>query len=943
MENSYQYFKRDLSWLSFNYRVLLEAEDDTLPIYERIKFLSIYSSNLEEFYEIRVAEHRGVIMKKNYSEESAAEAEETLAAITREVNRQQRDYYRIFSEKILPELNRQNVYLYQNEKPEPFHEEFVHNFFNEEVFPFLSPVMIQAGDIRTFIRDRRLYLVIRMIKRSKRMNEPGFVPEYHYALMKIPYAKVPRFIELPPHDGKYYIMFIDDIIRANLQNVFPGYIIDGCYSIKISRDADIYLDDESRANIVENIRKKVKKRKIGALSRFMYDQAMPDDFLAFVCDAFGITSEDLVLGGRYNNLQDLMKLPNPAGKHLEQQPPVPMRVPFLDEMGSVFKAVKKRDILLHFPYESFDYLIRFLMEAAFDPKVDEIKITQYRVAENSAVINTLVSAAQNGKKVTVFVELKARFDEVMNQTIYAYISDGGIQEEISQGSGRIAGALGLDNLIMFYDSNDIQLSTETKDVTVEDTAMKYEAWGWNVLSINGNDPDEIRAAIKEAQAEKERPTLIIGKTVMGKGARKADGSSYEANCATHGAPLGGDAYVNTIKNLGGDPTNPFVIFPEVAELYAKRAEELKKIVAEKYAKKAAWAKANPELAAKLELFFSGKAPKVDWAAIEQKAGSATRAASATVLGALATQVENMIVASADLSNSDKTDGFLKKTHSFKKGDFSGAFFQAGVSELSMACICIGMSLHGGVIAACGTFFVFSDYMKPALRMAALMEQPVKFIWTHDAFRVGEDGPTHEPVEQEAQVRLLEKLKNHKGHNSMLVLRPADVVETTVAWKLAMENVYTPTALILSRQNITDLPAKENRYQEALQAEKGAYIVNEDANADVILLASGSEVSTLVEGAALLRAEGIKVRIVSVPSEGLFRSQSKEYQESILPAGSRIFGLTAGLPVNLEGLVGPNGKVWGLESFGFSAPYKVLDEKLGFTAKNVYNQVKELLA
>lgn len=368
MENSYQYFKRDLSWLSFNYRVLLEAEDDTLPIYERIKFLSIYSSNLEEFYEIRVAEHRGVIMKKNYSEESAAEAEETLAAITREVNRQQRDYYRIFSEKILPELNRQNVYLYQNEKPEPFHEEFVHNFFNEEVFPFLSPVMIQAGDIRTFIRDRRLYLVIRMIKRSKRMNEPGFVPEYHYALMKIPYAKVPRFIELPPHDGKYYIMFIDDIIRANLQNVFPGYIIDGCYSIKISRDADIYLDDESRANIVENIRKKVKKRKIGALSRFMYDQAMPDDFLAFVCDAFGITSEDLVLGGRYNNLQDLMKLPNPAGKHLEQQPPVPMRVPFLDEMGSVFKAVKKRDILLHFPYESFDYLIRFLMEAAFDPR-----------------------------------------------------------------------------------------------------------------------------------------------------------------------------------------------------------------------------------------------------------------------------------------------------------------------------------------------------------------------------------------------------------------------------------------------------------------------------------------------------------------------------------------------------------------------------------------------
>ena len=535
--------------------------------------------------------------------------------------------------------------------------------------------------------------------------------------------------------------------------------------------------------------------------------------------------------------------------------------------------------------------------------------------------------------------LKARFNEVMNQTIYAYISDGGIQEEISQGAGRIAGALGLDNLIMFYDSNDIQLSTETKDVTVEDTAMKYEAWGWNVLSINGNDPDEIRAAIKEAQTEKERPTLIIGKTVMGKGARKADGSSYEANCATHGAPLGGDAYVNTIKNLGGDPVNPFVIFPEVAELYAKRAAELKKIVAERYAKKAKWTKANPELAAKLEAFFSGKAPKVDWAAIEQKAGTATRAASATVLGALAMQVENMIVASADLSNSDKTDGFLKKTHSFKKGDFSGAFFQAGVSELSMACICIGMSLHGGVIAACGTFFVFSDYMKPAVRMAALMEQPVKFIWTHDAFRVGEDGPTHEPVEQEAQIRLMEKLKNHKGHNSMLVLRPADAEETTIAWKLAMENMSTPTGLIFSRQNIANLPAGTD-YE---QAAKGAYIVaGSDENPDVILVASGSEVSTLVAGTELLHKDGVKVRIVSAPSEGLFRSQSKEYQESVLPADAKIFGLTAGLPVTLQGLVGCHGKVWGLESFGFSAPYTVLDEKLGFTAENVYNQVKAMI-
>ena len=535
--------------------------------------------------------------------------------------------------------------------------------------------------------------------------------------------------------------------------------------------------------------------------------------------------------------------------------------------------------------------------------------------------------------------LKARLGDVMNQTIYAYISDGGIQEEISQGAGRLAGHLGLDNLIMFYDSNDIQLSTACSDVTNEDVAMKYESWGWKVFTINGNDPDEIREALTEAKAVTGQPTLIIGKTIMGKGARRADGTSYECCCGTHGAPLGGDAYINTIKNLGGDVENPFQVWSDVEELYAQRREELKQIVAERYAAKAEWAKANPELAAKMELWFSGKAPEINWEAIEQKAGGATRAASATVLGVLATEVENMIVSSADLSNSDKTDGFLKKTHEFKKGDFSGAFLQAGVSELTMACCCIGMMLHGGVVTACGTFFVFSDYMKPAVRMAALMETPIKFIWTHDAFRVGEDCPTHEPVEQAAQIRLMEKLKNHKGQNSTLVLRPADVNETTQAWKLAMENTSTPTALIFSRQNINNLPEGT----DYAQAAKGAYIIaGADENPDVILVASGSEVSTLVAGAELLRKDGVKIRIVSVPSEGLFRSQSKEYQESIIPTGAKVFGLTAGLPVNLQGLVGVNGKIWGLESFGFSAPYKVLDEKLGFTAENVYKQVKEML-
>ena len=530
--------------------------------------------------------------------------------------------------------------------------------------------------------------------------------------------------------------------------------------------------------------------------------------------------------------------------------------------------------------------------------------------------------------------------EVMQHTIYAYISDGGIQEEISQGAGRLAGLLGLNNLIMFYDSNDIQLSTECEAVMREDTAAKYAAWGWKVLTIDGNNADEIRRALTEAKAELKRPTLIIGKTVMGKGALKDDGTSYEHSVKTHGAPLGGEAYSNTVKNLGGNPVDPFVVFDEVKNLYAARQEELKHIVAARRRQEETWAKAHPEKAVEMQEWFSGRAPKVDWSSITQVEGSATRAASSVCLSVLAEQVHNMVCSSADLSNSDKTDGFLKKTHSMTADDFSGAFFQAGVSELTMACMCIGMYLHGGVLPACGTFFVFSDYMKPAIRMAALMEVPIKFIWSHDAFRVGEDGPTHEPVEQEAQIRLMEKLKNHHCRYSVRVFRPAYADETTVCWQMAMENMDTPTALVLSRQNVTKLPTG-NDYS---QARRGAYVVaGSDDDFDIILLASGSEVSTLEAAAELLRKDNIRIRIVSVPSEGLFRNQTPEYQEKILPHGSKIFGLTAGLPVTLEGLVGAEGRVFGLSSFGFSAPYKVLDEKLGFTGEHIYKEVKAFLA
>ncbi|MDD5780451.1 MAG: transketolase [Bacteroidales bacterium] len=527
----------------------------------------------------------------------------------------------------------------------------------------------------------------------------------------------------------------------------------------------------------------------------------------------------------------------------------------------------------------------------------------------------------------------------LREKIYAYISDGGVQEEISQGAGRMAGHLGLNNLIMFFDANEIQLSTETAAVISEDTKMKYEAWNWNVMEIDGNDPEAIRAALKKAGEEANRPTLIIGHTVMGKGARQGDGSSYEHNCKTHGAPLGGDAYINTVKNLGGDPEQPFVVRPEVAEMYRQRTEELRKKVESLHREEQEWAAANPEKAAKLKDWFDRKLPEIPWESIEQKPNSPTRNGSAKCLELLSEYMPNMIVSSADLCNSDKTDGFLKHTTEITRDNFAGGFLQAGVSELTMACVCIGMTLHGGLITAMGTFFVFSDYMKPAIRMAALMQLPVKFVWTHDAFRVGEDGPTHEPVEQEAQIRLMEKLKNHSGRDSVRVFRPCDVHAATKCWQLAMENMDTPTALIFSRQNVKDLPQTTDYSGVA----RGAYEVVAECNPDVILVASGSEVSTLAEAAQLLAQDGIKARVVSCPSEGLFRRQSKEYQESILPKGAKIFGLTAGLPVTFEGLVGGNGRVYGLDHFGYSAPYKVLDEKLGYTPQNMYHEIKKFLS
>ena len=537
--------------------------------------------------------------------------------------------------------------------------------------------------------------------------------------------------------------------------------------------------------------------------------------------------------------------------------------------------------------------------------------------------------------------LVARFGEWMAHKTYVYISDGGIQEEVAQGVGRMAGLLGLGNYIMYYDANNVQLSTTVEEVMNEDIAGKYRAWGWNVISIDGHNPDQIREALTAAGRETERPTLIIGRTVMGKGARGANGESFENKVSTHGQPLSaaGADIAATISNLGGNPDDPFAIFPQSRKLYEARAKELRNWVAWMKEEEAKWRRESPELAGKLDSFLSGKLPEIDFDAIDPGKDVATRAASAKVLGVFAEKIGNMIVASADLSNSDKTDGFLKKTKAFAKGDFSGQFLQMGVSEFTMACIMNGMALHGGVIPACGTFFVFSDYMKPAIRLSALMRLHVVYIWTHDSFRVGEDGPTHQPIEQEAQIRLMEHVHNHRGERSMVVLRPADGQETVAAWKFAIEE-QRPVALILSRQNIKDLPG--DRKKEAKKLHKGAYVVADVAKPDVLLIADGSEVSTLADAAQLLAEEGISARIISVPSEGLFRDQGTAYVREILTPGVPRYGLTSGLSVNLRTLVGDDGFIHGLNHFGYSAPYKVLDEKFGYNGPSVAVEVKEFL-
>ncbi|MBQ8594312.1 MAG: polyphosphate kinase 1 [Bacteroidaceae bacterium] len=403
----YSYFDRDLSWLSFNYRVLLEANDEALPIYERINFISIFTSNLEEFYRVRVAEHRAIASGLKEVEDVQRDyANALLSQITEEINRQLTERTRIFEQGILPTLRRNHIVFYQHaQEIKPAHCNYLKNYFHQQVYPYLQPVPIKHGLVRSFLRNNRLYMVVRL-KRNKK---------HEYFLFKLPYSKVPRFIELPRLENNDYIAYMEDVVSMFVGHLFPGYEVTDCHCFKISRDADIVVDNIKTDLLLEQLKTKVKSRQTGAICRFLYDRSMPAEVLEYLTKAFGIADNALIASDGHLNLEDLKNLPcpNPQLQH-EEERPASMTLSFLEGKKAIFRHISKNDLMLFYPYHTFNHFINFLYEAVHDPQCTDIMITQYRVAENSAVINALVAAAQNGKRVTVFVELKARFDEENN-------------------------------------------------------------------------------------------------------------------------------------------------------------------------------------------------------------------------------------------------------------------------------------------------------------------------------------------------------------------------------------------------------------------------------------------------------------------------------------------------------------------------------------------------
>lgn len=414
----YQFLNRDLSWLSFNKRVLEEASNPNLPLYERIKFLAIYSSNLDEFYRVRVGTYKRFTELPAEDKSNLRENPDTiLKNINAEVDRQQNKFGQIFTQEIIPALKENNIILHRKEELCDEHNQFVKDFFLDNLLPHVQPMLLLKKQIQPFLQNNVVYIAVKLFKKRKKEEEAEETPKVRrarYAIIKVPSHRFARFIELPEKDGNHYIMFLDDIIKKRMKVLFPGYKIDSSYSFKLSRDADLLIEDEYSGDLIKMIENSLKKREIGTPSRFLYDESIPKDFLKFLKDSFNLVGNNMVKGARYHNFQDFFGFPNPKHPELELESPHPSKVRAFQASKSVFKTIGKKDQILHFPYQSYEYVIRFLNEAAIDPKVEEIKATQYRVADNSAVVNALINAALNGKKVTVFVEVKARFDEEAN-------------------------------------------------------------------------------------------------------------------------------------------------------------------------------------------------------------------------------------------------------------------------------------------------------------------------------------------------------------------------------------------------------------------------------------------------------------------------------------------------------------------------------------------------
>lgn len=408
-KNSKKYFDRDLSWLSFNYRVLDEARDAELPIFERVKFLAIYSSNLDEFFRVRVANLRSLaeLDKKKIHEKLHLKPRKLHKKIHAIVNKQLKEFGEIFRTNLLPELKKNGIILYQDELVLKPHKKIIDHYFKSRILAFLKPVFIESSKESYFLENKQLYLVLKL---RENFDEEKIV----YSYLNIPSNHIDRYLSLPEVKNFFYFITIDDVIRANLDFIYPDHTILGCYSIKLNRDADLNIDDEYSGDLVKKIKKQLSKREIGAPSRFLYDLDMPDDMLKVLSDTFDINEDDLVPGGRYHNFNDLFSLKNPNGPELENKPLNPITIKKLEESKSLFEAINQKDYMLHFPYQSYDYILRFFNEAAIDPRVYAIMVTFYRVAQDSFIVNALISAARNGKKVTVFIEVKARFDEANN-------------------------------------------------------------------------------------------------------------------------------------------------------------------------------------------------------------------------------------------------------------------------------------------------------------------------------------------------------------------------------------------------------------------------------------------------------------------------------------------------------------------------------------------------